>query len=250
MFKKVLCFVTCALFLLMLAGCGSLLDRSLIFATHTTIGVEVSASPAETGSPIALIIGYKRFEGVINPVYDEGGIVTCYDPTSGTPVSKYRDYAYSVIAKLEGKIVAGANPSNAVVSGAQWFATGKAADNVSSQAAFAVALTDNPVIAEKISERINAEAVAREQIKLSNSAELQALKTRYRELTKSGSKFAEPAPTSYPSGKAGTPSSPRDYANDLAATLVSGETAEGIMTHGPLEDAKFIVRELEKRVQQ
>ncbi|MHC4159069.1 MAG: hypothetical protein ACYSSO_08320 [Planctomycetota bacterium] len=254
MFKKVFCFVTGVLFVLTLAGCGSVLDRSLIFATHTTVGVEVSVSPVETGNPVALIIGYKRTEGVINPVYDKEGISTCPNPTSCVPIQKYRDKAYSVIAKLEGKIAANANPSSAVVSGAQWFATGEAANNVSSHPEFAVALTDNPAIAKQASEaikaRAKAEAEAKEKIKLSNTPELKALKKKYRQLTKPGATFVAPAPTSYPSGKAGTPSGPKDYANDLASIRVPGETAEGIMTRGPLEDARFIIKELEKYVKQ
>lgn len=62
-------FLLCVLSLFM-AGCSnSLLDRSLVFSTGTTFGVEVAVSPAETQSPAKIIIGYKRFESVLNPVF-------------------------------------------------------------------------------------------------------------------------------------------------------------------------------------
>ncbi len=49
-----------------LGGCeNSLLDRSLVFATHTTLGLEVSVSPAATSSPVKLLLGYERSEGVL-----------------------------------------------------------------------------------------------------------------------------------------------------------------------------------------
>ena len=66
-------------------GCeNSLLDRSLIFTTNTTLGVEVAISPADSTSPVKLIIGYKRFEGVLNPVYHSHGVVGPIAPSSGS----------------------------------------------------------------------------------------------------------------------------------------------------------------------
>jgi hypothetical protein len=101
-----------------------------------------------------------------------------------------------------------------------------------------------------IAKRLKAEEAAKVQLKAANDNILQALKERYRKLTKPDAKFGTPAPTSYPSGKAGTPKNPKDFANDLAVSRVPGETAEGIMTHGRLENAKFIIKELEKYVEQ
>jgi hypothetical protein len=52
------------------AGCtNSLIDRSLIFSTNTSLGIDVSVNPSETDSPAKLQIGYKRTEGVLNPVF-------------------------------------------------------------------------------------------------------------------------------------------------------------------------------------
>ena len=144
--KIIYCFFLCSIFLV--AGCrDSLIDRSLIFATRTTIGVEVSASPAETGTPAEIVIGYKRFEGVLNPVYCSDGTEIVASPDGGTAVPRYRPEAYSVIAKLQGQIKGTASPAGAAVYGAQWFATGEAATKMAEHPAFAVVMTDNPQIA-------------------------------------------------------------------------------------------------------
>jgi hypothetical protein len=130
-------------------GCSTL-DRSLVFTTHTTTGLEISAQGASS-TPLGLVIGQKRFEGVMNPVYDEKGI----DSTG----NKYRREAYSVIAKFEGSIKANARAKatdNADASAAgsvatsQYFATGQAAVNLSNHLATAATLTDNPAVAQEI----------------------------------------------------------------------------------------------------
>jgi hypothetical protein len=157
-----------------LAGCrtNSLLDRSLIFSTHTSLGIEVSVSPSETSSPAKLLIGYKRSEGVFNPVYYN------LDMDEKAGVNRkvedyYRPEAYSVIAKFEGSATAGGATSadtkvatgktdaagkeipgatgvvTANVKGgmtlSQWFATGEAATILARYGA--PALTDNPAVA-------------------------------------------------------------------------------------------------------
>jgi hypothetical protein len=137
----------------LLVGCSNL-DRSLIFATHTTEGLELSVgAPQSGGSPVQIVLGYKRFEGVINPVYDSEGINAASD--------KYRAEAYSVIAKFQGEIKAGSGsttsghsssgslPSGALVT-SQWFATGSAATWLAQSTATVAALSDNPEVAKAI----------------------------------------------------------------------------------------------------
>jgi hypothetical protein len=66
-----------------------LLDRSLIFATHTTLGLEASIQPTDAATtPVSLVIGYKRTDGVLNPVYHSDGIET---PDRKTTTSKELD---------------------------------------------------------------------------------------------------------------------------------------------------------------
>ena len=134
-----------------LAGCkNSLIDRSLIFATHTTAGIEISVNPTEAAAgPVTLVMGYRRFEGVMNPVFYNHDAATSGSAPEGTsvaslgvlddaPVSRLRshreveDYylpeAYSVLATFDGNAKASAG-NQAEASGAimQVFATGAAA---------------------------------------------------------------------------------------------------------------------------
>src|SRR5947207_2393424 len=111
---------------LCLAGCkNTLIDRSLIFSTQTSFGLEVSVNPSETDSPAKLQIGYKRTEGVLNPVYHNLDA----EKSAATPDRKVTDYylkeAYSVIAKFEGKATAtGGASSNTSVATAKTDAAG------------------------------------------------------------------------------------------------------------------------------
>ena len=121
------------------AGCGTV-NRSMLFFTHTTIGIEVSTR--DPSNPIGAILGFKRAEGVINPVYDSEGIAT----TGG---AKYRDEAYSVLATLRGKGSANAAANvGTEISGGQWFATGEAAKILARQPGIAGAISGSPDIAE------------------------------------------------------------------------------------------------------
>lgn len=130
-----------------LVGCGSL-DRSMLFFTHTTVGIEVSAGDPTSGAPIKAVVGYKRAEGVINPVYDKAGI----DGTAGE--GKYRKEAYSVLARIQGQ--GWGNPTanetegniGAKIEGSQWFATGEAAKILARQPGIAGAISGSPDIAE------------------------------------------------------------------------------------------------------
>jgi hypothetical protein len=163
MLQKYLLIIVVTLMSFMLVGCweDSLLDRSLIFSTHTTLGIEVAVSPAETTSPAKIIIGYKRTEGVINPVYHskgiktskiekttkEGGKTTIETTPCGT--SRYKKEAYSVIAKFSGETSAKAErAAEGKLSVAQWFATGEAAKTLARQPGIAGAVSGSSEVAK------------------------------------------------------------------------------------------------------
>ena len=151
MIKRVLFSVPVVVLLYVLTGCeNSLLDRSLIFATHTTLGVELSLTPAEASGPVNIIIGYKRSEGVLNPVYDREYIST--SGTDGNGVQdKYRKQAYSVVAKLAGEVKASAgSQAEGTMEVSQWFATGRAANIIARNDVIAAAVTGNTGIAQAI----------------------------------------------------------------------------------------------------
>lgn len=121
-----------------LSGCDNV-NRSLLFYTNTNFGLEVGIDPTQSSGKI--LIGYKRAEGVVNPVYIPpcpagtcGGCKACQAGglLADRPNHFYRSEAYSVLAKLKGKATASGGAANqGEVSGggevAQWFATGKAA---------------------------------------------------------------------------------------------------------------------------
>ena len=133
----------------LMAACANV-DRSLIFFTNTTTGLEVSTGSAST-DPVRIIVGYKRQEGVLNPVYDKDGIDIVSKDTSGHPVErvkKYRDEAYSVIAKYQGGASAGAGGASASSTNGQWFATGRAATLLAEQPGIAGAVTGNSAVAD------------------------------------------------------------------------------------------------------
>ncbi|UCD00163.1 MAG: hypothetical protein JSW66_09835 [Phycisphaerales bacterium] len=170
MVRRELLIILTVLASMLSIGCkDSLLDRSLIFSTHTTLGVEASVAPAESGEPISLIIGYKRSEGVINPVYHSEGIETADEEETTTSSEgksetkttaakgrrpRYRGDAYSVIAKFSGD--AGTSATGAAegkISVAQWFATGEAAKTLANQPGIAGAVSGSSEIEKAISER-------------------------------------------------------------------------------------------------
>jgi len=165
-----------------LAGCkNSLVDRSLIFATNTSLGLEVAVNPSGTEAPAKILIGYKRAEGVLDPVYQN------LDPDKMSAGSSHlaSDYylrdAYSVLAKFQGSAsgsggassnVATTQPSGTAAAGnpgtlsadvqggvtlSQWFATGEAAKILARYGGGA--LSDNP----GVSAAVSAGAVAAER---------------------------------------------------------------------------------------
>lgn len=121
------------LLLLTLPGCQNL-NRSMIFSTGTTLGVELSASPA-SDTPLQLVFGMKRAEVLIDPVL------------AGESADDIAPKAHSVLAKLAGRIEAS---GDAGITGAQWFASGAAADAIARQPSALAALTNDPFIAKAI----------------------------------------------------------------------------------------------------
>lgn len=155
---------------IILCGCkDSLLDRSLIFSTHTALGLEISINPTETtAGPVKLLVGYNRTEGVINPVYHSEGVNAPASTvvqesigadgqrTTRTPViidgqapeiQRYRREAFSVLAKFAGKVKGNAqNTADGTIVASQWFATGEAAKILAKQPGIAGAISDNAAI--------------------------------------------------------------------------------------------------------
>lgn len=144
--------------LILFSGCAS--KQHLVFFTNTTIGVEISSSP-ETASPGNFIVGYKRQEGVIDPlipnyshIKNSNNITKPKDPKElnkyllgamiekesnngfivqtreGTfyPNDKEHTKAHSVFAKINF----GSNVGESGVSVNQWFSSGYAAELLAS----------------------------------------------------------------------------------------------------------------------
>ena len=176
-----------ALLCCLMTGCeNSLLDRSLVFFTNTTIGLEISVSPSEATSPAKIIVGYKRAEGVLNPVYHSEGVEgparkeqsqtlaggsserSLTEGDEGGNIKRYRWEAYSVIAKIAGEVSGkAAETAQGGLSVAQWFATGEAAKILAKQPGIAGAVTGSSEIAKAAAQ----ESAAR---KLTGDASLRA----------------------------------------------------------------------------
>ena len=124
---------------LALAGCQNL-NRAMVFSTGTTIGVELSTSPA-SNTPVQLVFGMKRAEVLIDPVIE------------GENADGITATSHSVIAKLAGRISTFQGDS---VQGAQWFASGRAAELLAAHPASAAALTNDANIAAAITDAAQA----------------------------------------------------------------------------------------------
>lgn len=98
-------------------------NDSLIFVTKTSFGVEAGVGGAENG----INIGFKRFEGVI-------------DPLNKKPDGRHE--AQSVLAKLNF----GVSQSNNDVAVAQWFATGEAATELARNGNGVIALIGKNIV--------------------------------------------------------------------------------------------------------
>ncbi|AWB57190.1 hypothetical protein [Colwellia sp. Arc7-D] len=152
-------------FTLMLTGCAS--NHHLVFFTNTTIGLEVGSEPAN-GTPAKFILGYKRQEGVIDPLIpdyimskDKNAGIT--EPTNGgtnivltpngTAIPKGSlTRAHSVLAKMNF----GATGGGTDASAAQFFATGKASELLAASDGITGALSGDPQ--NNVSQKLNINA--------------------------------------------------------------------------------------------
>jgi hypothetical protein len=118
----------------LLTGCDNL-NRSMVFFTGTTFGVEIAVEP-QTSTPAKLVLGYKRAEGLFDPVIED-----CNGNTK-----TIKESPHSVLAKFTGSAEGGA--ANSSLS--SWFASGRAAEILAANGAAGV-LTDNSEIAASLS---------------------------------------------------------------------------------------------------
>lgn len=124
--------------ILLQTGCANV-ERSMIFATGTTVGLDVSTE-AGTPYPVRFVLGYRRAEILLDPVMT-GPVGPTATNTQITPDS------HAVLAKLTGRISSGTE-----VTGGQWFASGEAAIELAKHPATAAALTNDPqAVAQAIS---------------------------------------------------------------------------------------------------
>lgn len=161
-----------------LFGCSS--NHHLVFFTNTTIGVEIASEPA-SGSPAKFIVGYKRQEGVIDPLipdYEfipndtsanggvpggatlaaleqpENGDTSIIMTPQGTAIPKgQNNKAHSVLAKMNF----GATGGGSGASASQFFATGLAAELLAKSKGIAGALAGDPEI-NKVQKEANLES--------------------------------------------------------------------------------------------
>ena len=134
--------------ILLLAGLASCASaKHLIFFTNTTIGLEVSAE-SNAPTPAKFVLGYKRQEGVIDPIMDPECTFTPSTTPGAAPFKQecgnLMPEAHSVLAKMNF----GAQGGGASASAAQWFATGQAAINLSDAPGIAGAVTGSAEIAK------------------------------------------------------------------------------------------------------
>lgn len=134
--------------LMLLYGCAS--NEHLLFFTNSSIGVDISVEQSQT--PVKFIVGYKRQEGVLDPIgqgyaYQQGtfknmSTIAVKDVVVTRDGYFYKkgikDEPHSVIAKMNfGATGGGSVGTNA----AQWFATGKAAEELARNPATPAAMS-------------------------------------------------------------------------------------------------------------
>jgi hypothetical protein len=137
-----------------MTGCAS--NHHLVFFTNTTIGLEIASDPTG-GSPAKFILGYKRQEGVIDPLipnYDyilgengelvepDNGDTNIVMTRHGTAIPKGENKSHSVLAKMNF----GATGGGTGAAASQFFATGKAAELLAQSPGISGALSGDPEI--------------------------------------------------------------------------------------------------------
>lgn len=140
---------------ILISGCAS--NHHLVFFTNSTIGIEIGSEP-NSGTPAKFIIGYKRQEGVIDPLIPNyefesastrdssiqkpvSGDTNIVVTPDGTAIPKGTETKpHSVLAKMNF----GATGGGSGASAAQWFATGKAAEIIAQAPGIAGAVSGDP----------------------------------------------------------------------------------------------------------
>ncbi|KUI98152.1 hypothetical protein VRK_28530 [Vibrio sp. MEBiC08052] len=155
-----------------LTACAS--NQHLVFFTNTTIGLEVGSEPS-SGTPAKFVLGYKRQEGVIDPLIPNYEFLPCTSklpcaseadvpntlskPENGNTLLKPENgnthivltpvgvavpketIPHSVLAKMNF----GATGGGTGASASQWFATGLAAESLAKLPGVTSALSGYPV---------------------------------------------------------------------------------------------------------
>jgi len=141
------------MFMVLLAGCAT--NEHLLFFTNSSIGVDISVEQSQT--PVKFIVGYKRQEGVLDPIGQGYGFQPAAFKNQTTAVIKgivttkdgyfypkgVKDDVHSVIAKMNFGATGG---GSAETSAAQWFATGKAAEELAKNPATPAAIAGDAKI--------------------------------------------------------------------------------------------------------
>ncbi|WP_038184820.1 hypothetical protein [Vibrio rhizosphaerae] len=142
-----------------LTACAS--NQHLVFFTNTTIGLEVGSEPS-SGTPAKFVLGYKRQEGVIDPLIPnyyfyssdskaevpntlskpQNGNTHIVLTPAGVAVPKGSEtLPHSVLAKMNF----GATGGGTGAAASQWFATGLAAESLAKLPGVTSALSGYPV---------------------------------------------------------------------------------------------------------
>ena len=141
--KRILKFGMLSISLLFLSGCDNA-NRSMVFFTGTTLGIEIAFEP-NSAAPAKFIIGYKRAEGLMDPVMEDAGT-----NDDGSKKFTIRPKPHSVFAKIAGEIRSGTGVTSPGLQGAQWFESGDAAEILARHPAMAAVLTNNVEIATEV----------------------------------------------------------------------------------------------------
>ncbi len=151
--------------LVMVSGGCQNVNRSLVFATGTTMGVEISAKSA-SDNPFTFVFGYKRAEVLLDPVMEDvdecGNKIEsdCHNTWWGgthAPGFKIKEQAHSTLAKFSGDVGAGRDTTTKIGS---WFASGRAAETLAEHPQTAVALAGEASLADGASNKRNKSLVS------------------------------------------------------------------------------------------
>lgn len=191
------------------SGCENA-KRSMVFFTGTTLGIEIAFEPNST-TPARFIVGYKRAEGLMDPVMEDKD-----GPNSGYTI---KDEPHSVLAKIAGEVKSGSGAGNPSLHGAQWFASGRAAELLAANPLTAATLVNNVTASSTIAHAASSSETLKRVV--ATSPEKMALQNEFDELYAKSLK-----PNITEDGK--TFADTDEYA-EFAAGKVSGDPNKGWM---------------------